>query len=146
MRVYTAKASKGVVYMKTKYQRLTKEEKKALVAEYRSISPKNDNFMHTINKMFVLGIIGTVYGIISAITDFIFPFTTVWNFIIDGIVLIFSVFLIVQRNRFKESALNNFLIDKKAAEEMKSAIKPTKKTSKKKETKKDEKKTTKKRK
>ena len=114
--------------MKNRYQRLSKEEKKEAVKEYRALSTKNDNFIHTINKMFVLGIIGLVYGCLAILTDFYFTFTTVWNFIVDGIVLIFSVFLIVQRNRFKEAAINNFLIDK----EKNSKKKETKKTTKKK--------------
>ena len=98
--------------MKNKYQRLTREEKKAAIKEYRSVSERNDNYIRILNRMLVLGIIGVVYGIVSVVTDFIFTFTSVFNYIVDGIVLIFSTFLIVNRNKIVRTAINNYLIDK----------------------------------
>ena len=98
--------------MKNKYQRLTREEKKAAIKEYRSVSERNDNYIRILNRMLVLGIIGVVYGIVSVVTDFLFTFTSVFNYIVDGIVLIFSTFLIVNRNKIVRTAINNYLIDK----------------------------------
>lgn len=114
--------------MKNKYQRLSKEEKIEAIKRYRAVSTRNDNFIRATNRMFVVGIIGLVYGIISVITDFILAYTTTFNYIVDGIVLVFSVFLIVNSMRFKESSLNSFLITENDNKE-------TKKTTKKKKSK-----------
>ena len=113
--------------MKNKYQRLSREEKKKAIKEYRSVSPKNDNFIHTINKMFVLGIIGTIYSVVAIAYDFMYPNTKIWNYIVDNIVLIFSIFLIIQRNKFLRITINNYLIDKSYEEKEKEEKKKTKK-------------------
>lgn len=119
--------------MKNKYQRLSKEEKKEAIKEYRAESEKNTDFIHQINKMFVLGIIGAIYGVLAVAFDFIYPQTKIWSYIVDNIVLIFSIFLIIQRNRFLVITMNNYLINKDDnKKELKEIKKTSKKTSKKK--------------
>ena len=102
--------------MKNKYQRLSREEKKQVVKDFRAESEKNNNYMGVLNRMLILGIIGLIYGIASMLGDIFFFKASVLAYIIDGIVIAFSVFLIVQHYRIKGAVLNYYLINPKAKE------------------------------
>ena len=102
--------------MKNKYQRLSREEKKQVVKDFRAESEKNNNYMGVLNRLLILGIIGLIYGIASMLGDIFFFKASVLAYIIDGIVIAFSVFLIVQHYRIKGAVLNYYLINPKAKE------------------------------
>ncbi len=102
--------------MKNKYQRLSREEKKQVVKDFRAESEKNNNYMGVLNRMLILGIIGLIYGIASMLGDIFFFKASVLAYIIDGIVIAFSVFLIVQHYRIKGAVLNYYLVNPKAKE------------------------------
>ena len=110
--------------MKNKYQRLSREEKKQVVKDFRAESKKNDDYMGVLNRMLILGIIGLIYGIASMIGDIFFFKASVLAYIIDGIVIAFSVFLIVQHFRIKGAVLNYYLVNPKA-KEIKEAVEDT---------------------
>ena len=98
--------------MKNKFQRMTKKEKKELIKSYRSESKKNDNYIHTLNRMLIFAIIGFIYGFLMMLMDIFILHTSVWSIIVDSIVMIFTTFLIVQRNNIYTGTLNNYAIDK----------------------------------
>jgi hypothetical protein len=113
---YIEKVLEEVEVMKNKYQRLTREEKKQVVKDFRAESEKNNNYMSVLNRMLILGIIGLIYGIASMLGDLFFFKASVLAYIIDGIVIAFSVFLIVQHFRIKGAVLNYYLVNPKAKE------------------------------
>lgn len=105
--------------MKNRYQRLSKEEKKEAKKRYIAFSERNKNYMSLLNRMLILGIIGLVYGLISSFFDAFILSVPVWSYIIDGVIVIFSVFLIVQKARIQSSTINKFLIDENNAGKVK---------------------------
>lgn len=98
--------------MKNKYQRLTKAEKKQAVKDFRAASEKNNNYMKTLTRMKVYGILGLIYGIAAILSDVFILNAAVWAYLVDGVVIIFSLYLLIQRNTIKTAVVNNFLINK----------------------------------
>ena len=98
--------------MKNKFQRMTKQERKELVKSYRSESDKNNRYMHLLNRMLVFGTIGFIYGLIMIIFDIFIWDVSIWNYLVDAIVMIFTAFLIVQRNNIYVATLNAYAIEK----------------------------------
>ena len=134
--------------MKNKYERLTKEEKKQAYKDFRSENQKNDDYAKTLNRMFVIGLLGFIYGIVSIICDIFLLHAAVWAYLVDAVVIIFTFYLLFQRNSIKSSVLSNYLIEKekkeKAAAEKAAKPKKRKHVSKKAQEKKEAKKTAKK--
>ena len=96
--------------MKNKYQRLSREDKKEAKKRYIASSDRNKSYMSLLTRMLVLGIIGLTYGIISAIFDAFILSVPVWSYVVDGVIIVFSVFLLVQKGRIQSSTINKFLI------------------------------------
>ena len=111
--------------MKNRYQRLSKEEKKEAKKRYIAFSDRNKNYMSLLTRMLILGIIGLVYGIISSIFDAFILSVPVYCYIVDAVIVIFSVFLIVQKNQIQASTINKFLIDESKDEPVKEEKKET---------------------
>ena len=65
-----------------------------------------------LNRMLVFAIIGLIYGFLMMLMDIFILHTSVWSIIVDSIVMIFTTFLIVQRNNIYTGTLNNYAIDK----------------------------------
>ena len=97
--------------MKNKYQRLTKAEKKQAVKDFRAASEKNNNYMKTLTRMKVYGILGLIYGIAAILSDVFVLNAAVWAYLVDGVVIVFSLYLLIQRNTIKTAVVNNFLIN-----------------------------------
>ncbi len=112
--------------MKNKYQRLTKEEKKQVKLDFKNESEKNKSYLGVLKRMCIYGIIGLIYGIASLLADIFILNVVVVSYIVDSIVLIFSVFLLVQRVRIENAVLNQYLIEKAKVEEAKKAAEPKK--------------------
>lgn len=120
--------------MKNKFQRMSRQERKELIKEYKNENDNNKHYISTLNRMLVLGIIGFVYGTIAILFDIFVLNVSFWTYIIDAVVMIFTVFLIVQRQRILIATMNNYAINKsKKEEEKKEAKKPKAKKSTKKE-------------
>ena len=116
--------------MKNKYQRLTKAEKKQAVKDFRAASEKNNNYMKTLTRMKVYGILGLIYGIAAILSDVFILNAAVWAYLVDGVVIIFSLYLLIQRNTIKTAVVNNFLINKDTKVEEEEAPKKRKHVSK----------------
>jgi O-antigen/teichoic acid export membrane protein len=104
--------------MKNKYQRLNRKEKKQVVKDYINESEKNKNYYSTLKRMFLFGLLGLIYGVVMMIITFITPegsvwHTSNWDYIVNSIVIIFTVFILVKHSSIKTAVLNNYLINKK---------------------------------
>ena len=96
--------------MKNRFQRMTKAEKKQAVKDYIDADPNNKNYMSTLTRMKVLGIIGFIYGTLALLADIFILNVSIWTYLVDAIVMIFTVFLLVQRSRIYNGTMNAFVI------------------------------------
>ena len=114
--------------MKNKYQRLSRLEKKQAVKDYINESEKNKNYYSTLTRMLVFGIIGLIYGVVMMAITFFTPEGTVWHtsnwdYIVNAVVIIFTVFILVKRFSIKVAVLNNYLINKDTEKKVKKQLK-----------------------
>ncbi len=117
--------------MKNKYQRLTKEEKKAAVERYKKADEHNEFMQRKLTQVQIICIIGLLFGI-GVIAHTLIT-NDRWYFIAEyGFLMIFSVALFMFCIRTKEKEYNKFLIAemKKEKEETKKEDKKSKKKSK----------------
>ena len=98
--------------MKNKYQRLTKEEKKQAKKDYKESNEVNANIYKKLNRLTIISILGIFYAIISFVVDF-FLTKNVWDFVIDGILLVFCLVFIIKSQSLLSEQINKFLINKK---------------------------------
>ena len=98
--------------MKNKFQRMTKVEKKQAVKDFIAADPKNKNYMSTLNRMKILGIIGFIYGTAAILADIFILTVPVITYIVDATVMIFTAFLLVQRSRIYNGTMNAFVIQR----------------------------------
>lgn len=98
--------------MKNRFQRLSKQEKKQAVKEYIAEDPNNKNYMSTLTRMKVLGIIGFIYGTLALLADIFILNVSIWTYLVDAIVMIFTVFLLVQRSRIFNGTMNAYVIER----------------------------------
>lgn len=98
--------------MKNKYQRLSKEEKKLAIEEFKNVSENNENVITRLKRLRVVSIIGIIYAIISFILDLIYDTISVWDYVIDGLLLIFCVVFMIKSKQLLEEQVNIYLIKK----------------------------------
>ena len=109
--------------MKNRYQRLDRKGRKEAKKRYIDFSERNKKYMALLTRMLVLGILGLIYGIVSALFDvFILP-APIYSYIIDAVIVIFSVFLIVEKGQIQASTMNKFLIDESKGTKIKEEVK-----------------------
>lgn len=101
--------------MKNRYQRMTKEEKKALRKEYKET--KKSMYSRLVRLKF-LGIFGEIYAIGSFIFDMFFykkitgAEPVVWSYIVNGFLMIFCLVLIIASFDIAGKEYNRFAIQK----------------------------------
>lgn len=94
--------------MKTKYERMSKVEKKELYNEYKK---KKEEVVKKMEKMFILCYLGVFYGIIMFIYDFFLKKSMV-GYILDLIVFVFCLLALFKVINIKKDLLNKFLLEK----------------------------------
>ena len=94
--------------MKTKYDRMSKKEKKELYKKYKKDKPLLASKM---NKFNILLIIGIIYSVIAFLYDFLLKKGTVL-IIIDIIIFIFCIICLIRFYYIKKSLLNKYAIEK----------------------------------
>lgn len=94
--------------MKTKYERMTKLEKKELYQEYKK---EKNTFAQKMEKMFILCYLGIGYGLITFIYDFFYKKSTV-SYILDIIVFIFCLLALLKIISIKKQLLNKYALEK----------------------------------
>lgn len=94
--------------MKTKYERMTKEEKKTLYSEYKK---EKYVFAKKMEKMFILCYLGIGYGVLMFIYDFFFKKSTL-GYILDIIVFMFCLIAMLKIYSIKKDLLNKYALKK----------------------------------
>ena len=112
---------RGVI-MKNKYERMSKEEKKELINQYKI---EKDVFYNKMKKMFILCYIGIIYGVGSFCYDFFYKNSKL-AYVLDIIVLIFCLLALFKVSSIKNDLLNKFAL-KKDKERKKEVLKKYKK-------------------
>lgn len=97
--------------MKTKYQRMSKEEKKKAIARYYN-SPNGKVNKLRFNRLLLCGIMCFIYSIVVSIDCFIKK-GSYWNYVLAGIVFIFGLVFIIGRYKIRAKSVNNFVIKNK---------------------------------
>lgn len=92
--------------MKTKYERLSKIERKELYLKYKS---EKSNIALKMRNMFVLCYVGMIYSIIMFIYDFFYKHNK-FSFILDIIILLFCIIILFKTFNTKKELLNNYLL------------------------------------
>ena len=94
--------------MKTKYERMSNEEKKNLYKEYKK---EKEAFVKKMEKMFLLCYLGIGYGLLMFLYDYFIKKNTL-SFILDIVVSIFCLLALLKIISTKKSLLNKYAIEK----------------------------------
>lgn len=95
--------------MKTKYERMNKENKKKV---YECFKKEKHDLYKKLNRMFILCYIGLIYGFGIFFYD-LFIEKSKLNYILDIIVFIFCFIVILKLYNVKKDLLNKFVLDNK---------------------------------
>lgn len=94
--------------MKTKYERMSKLEKKELYNEYKK---EKKVFANKMEKMFNLCYVGIGYGFCMFIFDFFYKKHTL-SYVLDIIILAFCLLTLLKIINIKKDLLNKYAIEK----------------------------------
>lgn len=94
--------------MKTKYERMSREEKKELYKEYKV---EKKTFASKMEKMFLLCYLGVLYGCLTFVYDFFYKKSTV-GYVLDIVVLVFSIIALLKVISIKKDLLNKYALKK----------------------------------
>ena len=94
--------------MKNKYQRMTKEEQKQIYKEFKE---QKEEFTKKMERMILFCKIGIIYAIIAILYDILITNNYILA-IIDGVILLFCIFMLLRTNNIKIEFLNKFVIEK----------------------------------
>ena len=94
--------------MKTKYDMMSKEEKKKLIEKYKK---KNNSLYVKSRNMIILCYIGIVYSCGVFIYDF-FIRKSIFSYTFDIVLLLFSLFCLIKVIKIRKDLLNDFIIKK----------------------------------
>ena len=92
--------------MKTKYDRLSKNERKDLFNKYKC---EKKDIVNKMNKMFILCYIGIIYSVCVFIYDLFYKHGRI-NYILDIIIFIFCLIAVFKMYSVKKNLLNDYLI------------------------------------
>ncbi len=93
--------------MKNKYQRMTKDEKKKLINDYKK-TEKGNYLLKKLRNLIVIGVLSYFYAIYLIITS-----ENIWNYISAGMLLLAGCIFIVASIKLRIKNLNKFAIKKK---------------------------------
>lgn len=93
--------------MKTKYQRMTKEEKKQLLKEYEQ-TEKGSYILKKLRNVMIVGILSYLYAIYLIITS-----DSIAYYISAGVLLVIACIFIILSIRLKTKNLTMFAVRKK---------------------------------
>jgi len=96
--------------MKLYYQTLSKENKKKLKQKF--LNSKESILFKKGNKIVVVSIIGIAIAFISAIFDIIYK-TGILNYVLDGLLFIFSLIFSIIFSKIKLKEINKFALKSK---------------------------------
>lgn len=97
--------------MKIKYDRLTKEEKKVLKAEFKASNASNNKVMTYLSRAKVTSLIGLIYSV-GMIIYSLFNKGLWWEYLAFSVLLIFCFVLFIKSRNILRNKLNKFAIEK----------------------------------
>lgn len=97
--------------MKTKYQTLSKEEKKEAVLKYYNTEQGKENKAR-FTRLLIIGILCIIWGIVIII-DTIIQDGALWEYISAILVIGFGFVFLIGRAKIKARDVNNYLTKKK---------------------------------
>ena len=95
--------------MKTKYERMSKEEKKHVYEVYKK---EKVELAKKFRNMFILCDFGLIYGFSLFFYD-LFIKKSVINYILDIVVFVFCLISLLVINKIKKDLLNKFVLENK---------------------------------
>lgn len=90
--------------MKTKYQRMTKEEKKDVVEQYKK-TEKGAYLLSKLKNVLIIGVFSYLYSIYMMITA-----ENIWNYIGAGSLFIAGCVFVVASIRLRRKYINQFAV------------------------------------
>ncbi|MDD4706504.1 MAG: hypothetical protein PHS24_04780 [Bacilli bacterium] len=96
--------------MKLYYQTLSKENKKDLKEKF--LKSKETILFKKANKIVVVSIIGIIIAFISTIFDCFYK-TGILNYVLDGLLFIFSIIFLIIFYKIKLKEINKFALKSK---------------------------------
>lgn len=96
--------------MKTKYERMNKDEKKKTLENYKK-TDLGRGMMARLTRLVIIGILGILYSVFLFVSSFKDLKWTDYLVIVP--LLLISIFFIVMAFRLKKKVLNQFAIKKK---------------------------------
>jgi len=97
--------------MKNKYQRMTKQEQKAIYEEYIAID-KGKKMISRLKRVTITGIIGIALSI-GLIIYALVKEGSIWDYLSVGVLLAFSLYFIIKSNKLKITVLNKEALKEK---------------------------------
>ncbi|MCI9279694.1 MAG: hypothetical protein HFJ02_02705 [Bacilli bacterium] len=98
--------------MKTKYQRMNKEEKKNLIEEYKKTT-KGKEMLSRLNRILAIGLIGLIYGVGLALYLYSKDGIKINDYLTIIPLLIASFIFIIMSLNLRKKELNKFAIKRK---------------------------------
>lgn len=96
--------------MKNKYQRLSKEDKKLARQEYKNQEDSKGVYKR-VKRIYITCSLGIIYAIGLFAFDLMSK-SSIWDYIIDSVLLIFCLVVVLKANDIHKSEINNYLISK----------------------------------
>ncbi len=96
--------------MKTKYERMSKEEKKSLVKKYKS-TPNGKVMMNRLLRVNAIGVVGIFYSIFLLVSEY--QNLTFKKSLVMIPLFLISIFFLFMSYRLRKKVLNQFAIKKK---------------------------------
>lgn len=101
--------------MKTKYERMSRNEKKELYREYKK---EKGVFASKMEKMFILCYAGIFYSLVVFIYDFFYK-NSMPGYILDVVLFVFCLLALLKINLTKKELLNNYVLKKEREKKQK---------------------------
>lgn len=92
--------------MKTKYERMSREEKKELYNKYKV---EKKDLAKKMNNMFIVIYVGIFYSLVAFIYDFFYKSSRI-NYILDIVIFIFCLLAFLKVFNIKKELLNNYAL------------------------------------
>lgn len=99
-----------VMMLKTKYERMSKEEKKKTLEDYRK-TEVGKSMIVRLTRLIVIGILGILYSVFLFVSNFKDLKWT--DYLVVVPLFLISIFFIVMSIRLKKKVLNQFAVKKK---------------------------------
>ncbi len=98
------------------YKRLEKEERLKVKGDF--LKSDNSLIYKKANKIFIISIIGLFIAVCAGLFDIVYKTGTI-NYVLDGLLFIFSLIFLIKMNSTKNIELNKYALDyKKNKEDM----------------------------